>query len=164
MHLVFENLIPNLTLLWSGNFKGLNKDQPFVFSKTVWEAIGATAVATQSTMPSSYGAPVPNIATDRSTFSTETWSQWALFVGPVVLNGCFPDQRHYDHFCDLVGLINLCLGFEFLKEDILKIREGFICWVEKYEEYALPSPLPVRTPVDQKSGTIISMFRTGSRA
>jgi hypothetical protein len=29
MHLVFENLIPNLALLWSGNFKNLGKNQPF---------------------------------------------------------------------------------------------------------------------------------------
>ena len=56
MHLVFENLIPNLALLWSGNFKGFDKNQPFVFSKTVWEAIGATTAASCSTMPSSYGA------------------------------------------------------------------------------------------------------------
>lgn len=136
MHLVFENLIPNLALLWSGNFKGLNKDQPFVFSKTVWEAIGTAAAASRSTMPSSYGAPVPNVATDRSSFSAETWSQWALFVGPVVLNGRFPDKRYHDHFCDLIKLINLCLKFEFSKEDIVEIREGFIRWVEKYEAYA----------------------------
>ena len=136
MHLVFENLIPNLALLWSGNFKGLNKDQPFVFSKTVWEAIRTAAAASRSTMPSSYGAPVPNVATDRSSFSAETWSQWALFVGPVVLNGRFPDKRYHDHFCDLIKLINLCLKFEFSKEDIVEIREGFIRWVEKYEAYA----------------------------
>lgn len=133
MHLVFENLIPNLALLWSGNFKGLNKDQPFVFGKTVWEAIGAAAAASQSTMPSSYGTPVPNIATNRSTFSAEAWSQWALFVGPIVLNGRFPNRKYYDHFCDLVRLINLCLKFEFSKDDISEIRHGFIQWVQKYE-------------------------------
>ena len=142
MHLVFENLIPNLALLWSGNFKGLNADQPFVFSKTVWEAIGAATAASRSTMPSSYGAPVPNIAADRSTFSAETWSQWALFVGPVVLNGRFPNKRYYNHFCDLVKLINLCLKFDFSKEDISEIRGGFIRWVEKYEKYP-----PLSTPL-----------------
>ena len=135
MHLIFENLIPNLTLLWSGNFKGLDKDQRFVFSKTVWESIGTIAAASRSTMPSSYGAPVPNVATDRSVFSAETWSQWALFVGPVVLNSRFPNKRYYDHFCDLVELINLCLKFELSREDISRIREGFIRWVKKYKEY-----------------------------
>ena len=135
MHLIFKNLIPNLALLWSGNFKGLDTNQPFVFSKTIWEAIGETTAASHSTIPSSYGAPVPNIEADRSTFSAETWSQWALFVGPVVLNGRFQNKQHYDHFCDLVGVINLCLKFELSREDISKVREGFICWVEKYEKY-----------------------------
>ena len=164
MHLVFENLIPNLALLWSGNFKGLDNNQPFVFNKTVWDAIGAAAAASRSTMPSSYGAPVPNIATDRSTFSAETWSQWALFVGPIVLNGRFSDKRYYNHFCDLVGLINLCLKFEFSKEDVSKIREGFIRWVKKYEEYVGISSLPTSTPTDQKAGTIINTYQTGSHA
>lgn len=134
MHLIFENLLPNLALLWSGNFKGLDKNQPFVFSKTVWEAIGAATAASHSTMPSSYGAAVPNIATDRSTFSAEAWSQWALFVGPVVLNGRFPNRKYYEHFCDLVKLINLCLKFELSKGDLSDIRNGFVDWVEKYEK------------------------------
>ena len=165
MHLLFENLIPNLALLWSGNFKGLDKDQPFVFSKTDWEAIGVATAASRSTIPSSFGAPVPNIAADRSTFSAESWSQWALFVGPVVLNGRFPKKRHYRHFCDLVRLINLCLKFEFSKKDIAEIREGFICWVEKYEKYAtFGSLLPARTHTNNKSGIITSMCQAGSRA
>ena len=164
MHLIFENLIPNLALLWSGNFKGLNKDQPFVFSKTVWEAIGTTTVASRSTMPSSYGAAVPNIATDRSTFSAEAWCQWALFVGPVVLNGRFPHRRHYNHFCDLVKLINLCLKFEFSKEDISKIREGFIRWVKKYEEYVSLLCPPTKTPIDRMPGIIINIHQTDFRA
>ena len=164
MHLVFENLIPNLALLWSGNFKGLDKNHPFVFSKAVWEAIGATTTASQSTMPSSYGAAVPNIAIDRSTFSAEAWSQWALFVGPVVLNGRFPHRKYYAHFCDLVRLINLCLRFGFSKGDLSKIRVGFIEWVKKYERYVVISLPPTKTLVDQKSGTTINTNQTGSHA
>lgn len=87
MHLIFENMVPNLALLWSGSFKSLDKNQPFIFNKMVWDAIGTTTAASRLTMPSSYGASVPNIAADRSCFSAESWSQWALFVGPVVLNG-----------------------------------------------------------------------------
>jgi len=164
MHLVFENLIPNLALLWSGNFKGLNKNQPFVFSKTVWEAIGAANTVSWSTMPSSYGAVVPNIVTDLSTFSTKTWSQWALFVGPVVLNGHFPNKKYYNHFCNLVRLINLCLKFEFSKEDIAQIRHGFIQWVQKYKRYAPFLSLPDCTLTNQKSGIITSINQTSSHA
>ena len=135
MHLMFENIIPNLALLWSGNFKNLDSTQPFVFNKTVWDAIGAATAASRVTMPSSYGTGVPNIATDRSYFSAETWSQWALFVGPVVLNGRFSNKKYYTHFCELVELINLCLRYELSRNDILKIRSGFISWVQKYERY-----------------------------
>ena len=122
MHLMFENTIPNLALLWSGNFKGLDTNQPFVFSKTVWDTIRATTAATQSTMPSSYSTAVPNIVTDRSSFTTKTWSQWALFVGPVVLNGHFSNKKYYDHFCKLIKLIKLCLKFELSKEEISTIQ------------------------------------------
>ena len=146
MHLIFENIVPNLALLWSGSFKNLDSTQPFVFNKTVWDAIGVAAAASRATMPSSYGAGVFNIATDRSYFSAETWSQWALFVGPVVLNGRFSNKKYYTHFCKLVELINLCLRYEFSRDDISKIRSGFISWVQKYEK-CVPflSPLLARS-------------------
>jgi hypothetical protein len=133
MHLVFENLLPNLALFWSGNFKSLNQDQPFVLDKHVWEAIGASTAASKSTIPSCYGAAVPNIATDRSSFSAEAWSQWALFIGPIVLNHRFKHIKYYNHFCDLVRLINLCLQYQLSDEELLEIRTGFIEWVKKYE-------------------------------
>ena len=90
--------------------------------------------ASCSTIPSSYGAAVPNITIDQSTFSAEAWSQWALFVGPVVLNGWFPSREYYEHFCDLVRLINVCLKFERSRDDISDVRSGFVNWVKKYEK------------------------------
>jgi len=164
MHLIFENLVPNLALLWSGNFKTLNNKQPFVFDKAAWKAIGATAAGSRPTMPSSYGASVPNIATDRSSFSAETWSQWALFVGPVALNGRFSNRKYYDHFCELVELINLCLKFELSKDDVLKIRDGFVSWVQKYERYTLFLPLHARTTADRNLGITISTNQNGCHA
>ena len=165
MHLIYENIIPNLTLLWSGNYKGLNNDQPFVLSKTVWEEIGKTTAASHSTMPSSYGAPVPNIATDRSIFSAESWCQWALFIAPIALNGRFPNKRYYNHFCDLVKLINLCLKFELSKQDVSDIRSGFVHWVKKYEECAtILFDTHTSTFTDHKAVTIINTDRIGSHA
>jgi hypothetical protein len=133
MHLVFENLLLNLALFWSGNFKNLNQDQPFILDKHVWEAIGTSAAASKSTIPSCYGAAVPNIATDRSSFSAEAWSQRALFIGPVVLNHCFKHVKYYNHFCDLVRLINLFLQYQPSDDELSEIRTGFIEWVDKYE-------------------------------
>ena len=133
MHLVFENLLPNLALLWSGNFKTPNQDQLFVLDRHTWEDIGALAAASKSTMPSCYGAAVPNIATDWSSFSAEAWSQWGLFIGPVILNHRFKHIKYYNHFCDLVHLINLCLQYQLSDNELLEIRMGFIEWVRKYE-------------------------------
>lgn len=102
MHLVFENLLLNLTLFWSGNLKTLDQDQPFVLERHVWDAIGASTAMSKSTIPLCYSAAVPNIATDRSSFSAKAWSQWALVIGPIVLNHRFKNVKYYNHFCDLV--------------------------------------------------------------
>ena len=88
-----------------------------------------------------------------------------MFVGPVVLNGRFPNKRYYNHFCELIRLISLCLKFELSKEDISRIRDGFIHWVKKYEECASVSfYLPMSTLADRNIGTIISTDQFGSRA
>ena len=134
MHLVFENLLPNLALFWSGNFKTLDQDQPFVLNRRVWDNVGTLTAASKSTIPSCYGAAVPNIATDRSSFSAEAWSQWALFIGPAVLNHRFKHDKYYNHFCDLVHLINLCLQYQLSDDELSEIRTGFIKWVQKYEK------------------------------
>ena len=134
MHLVFENLLPNLALFWSGNFKTLDQDQPFVLDRHVWDNVGTLTAASKSTIPSCYGAAVPNIATDWSSFSAEAWSQWALFIGPAVLNHCFKHDKYYNHFCNLVCLINLCLQYQLSDDELLEIRTGFVKWVQKYEK------------------------------
>ena len=55
MHLVWENLIPNLVLFWSGNYKGMDEGQPYVLSPHIWEEVGATSAAATRTIPSSFG-------------------------------------------------------------------------------------------------------------
>ena len=42
MHLIWTNLIPNLILLWTGNFKDLDhNDEGYILAPKVWQAIGA---------------------------------------------------------------------------------------------------------------------------
>jgi hypothetical protein len=42
--------------------------------------------------------------------------------------------RNYKHFITLVTLLNICLQFEITNEEIGTVREGFIKWVQEYEE------------------------------
>ena len=57
MHLIWENVIPNLILLWTGEFKGLDEGTgDYEFPSSVWEAIGEATAAAGSTIPTTFGA------------------------------------------------------------------------------------------------------------
>jgi hypothetical protein len=135
MHLIWENLVKNLILHWTGNFKGLdNGNESYSIPKAIWEAIGEATSAAGSTIPSAYGSRVPNIATHGSQCSAEMWSFWTLYLGPVLLRRRFQRPKYYGHFIRLVRLLNICLQFELTDDEIDEIRTGFIEWVKDYEE------------------------------
>ena len=138
MHLVWENLIPNLVLFWSGCYKGMDEGQPYVLDPSIWQAVGQTSAEATKTIPSSFGASIPNPAKDRSCFTSSTWSVWSLFIAPAVLRGRFPKDCYYKHFCSLVRILNLCLQFETSEEDINEIESGIRQWVVDYERCVLP--------------------------
>ena len=135
MHLFWENLIPNLVLFWSGHYKGMDEGQPYIPSPHIWQAVGTTSAATTKMIPSSFGASIPNPATDCSSFTSSTWSVWSLFITPTVLQGRFPEGRYYTHFCSLVRILNLCLQFEISEKDINEIELRIRKWVVDYERY-----------------------------
>jgi len=138
MHLVWENLIPNLVLFWSGHFKGMDEGQPYVLSPQIWQTVGTTSVAATRTIPSSFGGSIPNPAKDWLSFMSSTWSVWSLFIAPTILRGRFPEDRYYKHFCSLVRILNLCLQFEISEEDIDEIESGIRKWVVDYERCIRP--------------------------
>ncbi|KAK0433589.1 uncharacterized protein EV420DRAFT_1689531 [Desarmillaria tabescens] len=119
MHLIWENLMKNLVLLWTREFKGLDEGMGcYVLDKSVWEAIGKATAASGSTIPSAYGPRVPNMSTDHSNMSAEMWSFWSLYLRPVLLQRCFKDAKYFKHFVHLVMLLNLCLQFEISTAEI----------------------------------------------
>lgn len=134
MHLIWENLIPNLILLWTGKFKDLDEGVgQYEFQPNVWDAIGVATAAAGSTIPSVFGVRPPNPATYKSSYSAETWSFWTLYLGPILLRRRFRHQRYYKHFIELVKLLRICLQFEITSEEVQTVRDGFIKWVEDYE-------------------------------
>ncbi|KZV84260.1 hypothetical protein EXIGLDRAFT_624518 [Exidia glandulosa HHB12029] len=138
MHLVWLNLIPNLVLLYSGKYKDLPQGSGlYEFAAAVWEQIGKTTAASGSTMPSAFGARVPNLAKDKTYMIAETWCIWALYIAPVVLRGRFVQEKYYNHFMELVRLLRICVQVEITDADVQEIREGFCKWVQKFEKYVL---------------------------
>jgi hypothetical protein len=138
MHLIWENLIPNLILFWLGRYKGMDEGQPYVLSPDIWQTVGTTSTAATRTIPSLFGAPIPNPATDCSYFTSSTWSVWSLFIAPIVLKDRFPEDRYYKHLCSLVRILNLCLQFEISDEDINEIELEIRKWVVDYERCVHP--------------------------
>lgn len=137
MHLIWENLIKNLILHWTGKFKDLDDGaESYRLPNAIWEAIGESTASSGSTIPSAYGSRVPNIATNSSYCSAEMWSFWTLYLGPVLLRRRFQHQKYYKHFVRLVRLLNICLQFEITDDEIEDLRSGFIQWVKDYERYA----------------------------
>ena len=134
MHLVWENLILNLVLFWSGCFKGMDKGQPYVLDPYIWQVVGATSAEATRTMSLSFGASIPNLAKDCSYFMSSTWSMWSLFIAPTVLRHRFPKECYYKYFCFLVRILNLCLQFEISEKDIDGIESGICKWVVGYEQ------------------------------
>ncbi|PPR00475.1 hypothetical protein CVT26_009682 [Gymnopilus dilepis] len=134
MHMMFENNLPNLILLWTGKFKGLDEGTgDYHLATHVWEAIGEATAASGATIPSAYGARPQDVAQDKTHCTADSWSFWASYLGPVLLRGRFSSRKYYTHFIELVKLINLCLQFEITKEEIEDIRVGFQDWVQEYE-------------------------------
>ena len=90
MHLIWSNLIPNLILLWTGQFKDLDHDnQGYVLMPTVWETIGEATYSAGKTIPASFGSRVPNIASEKAHMIAETYSIWTLHIAPILLKGRF---------------------------------------------------------------------------
>ena len=135
MHLIWENLIPNLIEFWTGEFKDLDhQNEGYFIEPNIWNEIGAATAACKATILAAFGAPVPNIATKWCPMSAEMYANWTLFIAPVVLRGRFKSAQYYRHFIRLLELLKLCLAFEISEEMLNQIDEGFRLWVEEYEK------------------------------
>jgi hypothetical protein len=135
MHLIWENLIPNLILFWTTSFKDLDhENQGYVISPEAWRQIGANTAACKAYMPSSFRVPLPNIALQQSQMTSEMYSNWTLFAVPILLFDRFKQRKYYQHFMKLVELLKMCMEFEISEEMLDIIDTGFQTWVEDYEK------------------------------
>ena len=90
MHLIWENLILNLTEFWTGEFKDLgHQGEGYCIKPHIWNKIGAAIAACNVTVLAAFRAPVPNIAMKQSQMSAEMYANWMLYIAPIVLHGRF---------------------------------------------------------------------------
>jgi hypothetical protein len=132
MHLIWENLLPNMMQHWQGTFKTFGEG-PYTVSDDDWKAAGRASEAAGATLPSAFGPSPPNISSDGVSWTADTRSFWALYVGPIVLQDRLPDQ-YYRHYIALVDLLHTCMEFEMDAVKVEDLRIGFVAWVVQYEE------------------------------
>jgi hypothetical protein len=127
MHLM-ENLIPNLISFWTGDFKDLDHQNKgyvaYVIAPHIWNEIGVATAACGAT----------NITTKQFQMTAEMYSNWTLYIAPIVLRGRFEKTKYYTHFMQLVKVIKLCLAFEIDEAAMDQIDNGFKSWVREYEQ------------------------------
>jgi hypothetical protein len=133
MHLIWENLIPNLQQLWTGKFKDMDLGTgDYELDDDDLKEIGRLGELSGAHIPYVFGARPPNFASDKVTWTAESRSFWTLYLAPVLLKDHLP-APYYQHFIDLVRLINMCLEYEMDRSKIEVLRDGFADWVTEYE-------------------------------
>ena len=134
MHLWWANLIPNLIGLWTSSFKQMSlKGEGFFLEQAVWKEVCVASVRAGDTIPASFGCRIPDLEKHRGEVTAESTMVWTVFIAPIVLRGRFKQEKYYNHFIDLVRLLNLCLEFELPRSKVAEIEEGFARWVKQYE-------------------------------
>ncbi|KAH7919758.1 hypothetical protein BV22DRAFT_1107964 [Leucogyrophana mollusca] len=145
MYLIWENLIKNLVLLWTEEFKGINGGSgSYELGPRIWEAIGAATAAAGPSLPSAFGARPPNIVKERSMCTADSRSFWTLYLGPVLLYQQSSKRRYYDHFIEFVKLLHICLKFNIVAEDIHTLQNRFMTWANEQVNNAAPKQISHR--------------------
>lgn len=140
VHMFFENLFPNMVMMWKGTYRGLNSGaQKYIIVDSNWEKIGAETAACVSHIPSEFVRVLQNIHTDQSNFTAESWSFWMINIAPIVLKGRFPDEKFYDHFMELVEITKKCLKDTLTGAEKVTLRDDIVNWVKFYERFVWSS-------------------------
>ncbi|CAE6442787.1 unnamed protein product [Rhizoctonia solani] len=134
MHMIWQNLIPQLIDLWTGDFNDLDSGlENYQMDQDVWATLSEACIPSRRSMPTSFGCPVPD-PRKRSQFIAESWNVFTTQLAPSLLRRRFSNERYYRHFVRLVKLLTLVVSFDLSRDKIPEIRQGIAEWIEEYEQ------------------------------
>lgn len=134
MHMVFENIVPQLVDLWSDDFKGIGEgEEEYCLPLTVLNAINSAIASSGDTIPSLFGSRVPTL-NNRYQFTAEAWCHWSIYLAPVLLKGRFKKDRYYNHFIELVLVIMSCISYAVGDDGVDEIEDKLAKWVLDFEK------------------------------
>jgi hypothetical protein len=136
MHLIMENICPLMVDHWTGKFKHLDAGSgDYEIAADVWDHIGTETAEAVKSIPAAFVCVLPNIATDQSSFTTESWCFWFIYLAPALLKGRFQHVKYHQHLCKFVDIIKTCLHFSITHQEIDELEQEIIAWVQNYEKY-----------------------------
>ncbi|QRV90391.1 hypothetical protein RhiJN_18409 [Ceratobasidium sp. AG-Ba] len=133
MHLIFENLVPNMILHWTGEFKDVDEGTgAYRLGKEVWAEIGKLTTNAAKTIPSAFVGTLPDIAKDRNHYKAEAFSFWFLYLGPILLKDRLP-RVYYQHYLLIREVVNRILQFDMRRDSLDELDRMVREWVGEYE-------------------------------
>jgi len=134
MHLLFENLAPNMFSHWTGKFKTLEPDHdPYYLDEDTCAIIGQETIGCVRTTPSTMIRAMPDIFLHSTKFTAESWAFWITWLAPYLLQNRLPN-RHYQHLLLLVDIIKMATSLEITQETLEKLDASTRQWHAEYEE------------------------------
>ncbi|QRV77093.1 Transposase family Tnp2 protein [Ceratobasidium sp. AG-Ba] len=135
MHLLFENLVPNMIKHWIGKFKKLDQGTGhYQLAEAVWKQIGKETAKATCTIPVSFVGTLPDIAEDQTLYKAEAYSFWIQYIAPIVLAGRLPEP-YFEHFLLMRDIIIMSIQLDITKEQIDELQNMVNRWVVEYERY-----------------------------
>ncbi|TEB30805.1 hypothetical protein FA13DRAFT_1754946 [Coprinellus micaceus] len=134
MHLLLENVVPNLIDLWMGRFKNLDAGiEDYIISSDLWTKIAQETCAAVQHIPVDFVRDLKDLVVRRSMWTAEAYCFWFVYMMPILLDGRFPKPKYYKHALLLVKIMKTCLKYQLTSEDLDVLREDIVEWVRKYE-------------------------------
>ena len=135
LHLLCLNIIPNLVMLWMGEFKQLDcGTEDYMISKKDWKAIGKETAHAVKNIPAAFVHILHDISKDRSSFTAESWGFWFMCFTPIFLNGRFKLKKYYNHMCLLVRIMKTTLKYKISYKEIDELQAAIVKWVQRYDK------------------------------
>jgi hypothetical protein len=154
MHLLFENMIPNLVKLWSGKYKGLDTGcEDYEISEEVWTEIWEETAEATKDIPLDF---CRSLVGGHSKFTAEAWCFWYIYMAPGLLKGRFSHPKYHEHACELSEIIKVILSFTYTHDAIDALEERIVVWVQTYEKLRSMSSISVQTTTHHEIDTITS--------
>ncbi|QRV83012.1 Transposase family Tnp2 protein [Ceratobasidium sp. AG-Ba] len=134
MHLLFENLVPNMIAHWTGRFKNLDQGiGNYELAPGAWDEIGRLTAAAAPLIPSRFVGTLPDIASHQSLYKAEAYAFWWQYIGPILLHGRL-NQPYYDHYILGREIVIRSVQLTITSEQIDELEEMIFRWVSEYEQ------------------------------